>query len=381
MQVADFVAQYRTNFLSSMLVLSRSVNERWGLGSVFVLSERAKGRPWLPLLADAGIPVHFIDPRASHRRRVALLTRVAADAGAQLVHSHFGTFDVDVGFAAHRLGLASVWHMHSPYPWYPEFRRRLGERLKFLLATRLLVDRIVAVAPSAAETAIAHGAPRAKVTVVLNGIDLDVVRPVDAPARRARRSHLGIREDGILFVLLGTWPERKGVDLLGRAAETLSRTHGGRFRCVVVTGEENVPAVSLMLRGADAVEIVPPVEYIGDLFGLADVFVSASRAEGMPYAVGEAMACGLPVISSDLPQVIAAYGAAGSGFLPFRNGDATSLEQVMARLIEMPEPARRAAGTRNAAFIREHFSLDRWAGEMMGVYQTLLRRSAAPPAP
>jgi glycosyltransferase involved in cell wall biosynthesis len=380
LHVADYSAAFFSNFLASLVHLKREVASQLGLGTVLVFPQTARDRLWMRSLVDSGAVVEFVDRGGSHRERTRTLIALARKHRASLIHTHFGTFDVDAAYAASRTKTPVVWHMHSPYPDQGSARQRLGERVKFALLARIWVDRIVAVSPSVAESATQHGAPPSRFTVVPNGIDLDRVRPRDPSARSVLRSRYGIGNDETVFLLLGWSPQRKGVDLLAQATTALSPEWAGRSRCLVVSGEANAAELQEIVGRVPAVHVIPPMPDVADLYGLADCFVSASRAEGLPYAVGEAMASELPVISSDLPQVVAFYAPAGEGLLTFKSGDSVDLAQAMTRVLEMGPDRRREAGRSNAAFVRGTLSLDRWSSGVLEVYRSVLgneKRSGA----
>jgi len=376
--VADFSPPFATNFVSSLLNLDKAIRAQLGLRSLFVFPEQARRRPWLHQIEDAGVLVRFIEPNSSHRIRIRALKRIGKESDAVLFHSHFGTFDVDVAYAASRAGAAAIWHMHSPYPSFGQVRKRVGERFKFVFVARAFVDCIVAVSPSVAESAVKRGGPRRRTRVVLNGIDLDRVRPVDERSRSALRANRGVEGNAVAFLLFGWDPNRKGVDVLTRAVEIVPRLTPLPFRCFVV-GREDDPAVIAQVPGDNPfLQVLQPVDDVRELYGLADCFVLASRAEGLPYAIGEAMASGLPVISSNLPQVVETFGPTGRGLLSFMTGDAEDLAAAMVQILSMTPEERRHLGIQNAAYVRDHLSLDHWVEDILSVYQSVLARRFGP---
>jgi len=140
---------------------------------------------------------------------------------------------------------------------------------------------------------------------------------------------------------------------------------------LIVSGERNKAIISRMIGDTSRVRVIAPVENIAELYALVDCFVSASRSEGFPYGVGEAMASGLPIVSSDIPQVTI-YKLAGEGFLTFRNGDAQDLSRVLAQMLKLSPKELHRLGEMNRHFIKENFTVDRWCRKIIDLYRSLL---------
>lgn len=146
----------------------------------------------------------------------------------------------------------------------------------------------------------AHRVPRERVTVVGNGVDTAVFRPSPAPSRSGR-PRIGS---------LGRLEHQKGFDVLLDA-----------LPAVLDVLEVEVAIVGAgSLRGsleAVVAERGLPVRFYGFLIDPAevaeflrslDLFVLPTRYEGLPNAVLEAAACGIPVVSTDVPGVREAVG-------------------------------------------------------------------------
>jgi glycosyltransferase involved in cell wall biosynthesis len=179
---------------------------------------------------------------------------------------------------------------------------------------------VVAVSRSAAERVRQLGAGQRPVTVVPNGVDHELFHP---PALRRRPGSLHV-----LFV--GRLISNKGPGLLLRAATAVLAQ--GIDLTVTFVGDG--PLRHHLEREAahlgERVRFVGQSEAVADHLRAADVVVRASYTEGLPLGVLEAMACGTPVICSDVAGNLELVEH-GSNGLVFRAGDATGLAQALTR--------------------------------------------------
>jgi glycosyltransferase involved in cell wall biosynthesis len=103
----------------------------------------------------------------------------------------------------------------------------------------------------------------------------------------------------------------------------------------------------------------------------ADLFVSASRCEGLPVAALEAMACRVPVVLSDIPPHREI--AAGADFVPLvAPGDTRGFAREIRRIREMPDAERRTLGERCRRLVEERFGLER----MVRLYESVFAEAA-----
>lgn len=104
----------------------------------------------------------------------------------------------------------------------------------------------------------------------------------------------------------------------------------------------------------------------------ADVYVTMSRYEGMPLATLEAMACGVPVVASDVPG----HGDLlehGVNALLYPFGDISALAGAVNRVLEQPEAARNRA-LRARQLVEASYSIDAAAGNYERLYTQILAR-------
>ena len=167
---------------------------------------------------------------------------------------------------------------------------------------------LVAVSAALAEALIGLGAPAGKVTVLRNGVDTALFRP---PAdRAAARAGLGLA--GPTAISVGHLIERKGHDLAIAALATLPEWS----LLIVGEGPERARLAALAARPeiAGRVRLLGAIPHadLPALYGAADALVLASSREGWANVLLESMACGTPVVASDIwgnPEVVRAPAA------------------------------------------------------------------------
>jgi glycosyltransferase involved in cell wall biosynthesis len=239
-------------------------------------------------------------------------------------------------------------------PWHS----RLTVRLLALLSRR---PEVIAVNSEAGRRDHErHGYRPRRWALVPNRFDPDEWRP-DGADRSAVRSELGLAPEDIAIVhvarvhpvkdhpgvlaalerVAAHRPEVRAV-LVGAGTEALPVPHGlvGRIRAL---GERD--DVARLLRGCD-------------------LAVLGSRAEGLPNALGEAMASGLPCVSTDVGDAARLVGGTGRIVAP---GDVTALSDALEAMVALPSEERAALG----AAARERVLAGHGPGVAMAAYTEL----------
>ncbi len=146
----------------------------------------------------------------------------------------------------------------------------------------------------------AHGVPRDRISLIRNGIDGTVFHPATSP----RLPRAGIRVGGV-----GRLVPEKGFDTAVAALPAILARHPGSELLIAGQGPER----AALERAAEGL----PVRLVGQLSTPADVasfmrdldvFVLPSHFEGLPNVVLEALACGIPVVATDVPGMAEAAG-------------------------------------------------------------------------
>lgn len=371
--VAEFGAPYASSFISSLRALTPCL-ERAGLRQVLVLPARARQRQWaIDWAAEGETPLFFLSAGTLWARAKEVASIVQRE-GAGVIHSHFCPADWITWFARLRLRttLASptpplVWHYQSP-PIRDGLARHVLGPFKYRWLARSIHH--VAVSEGILEGMLARGIPGSRCRLVPNSISIERVTTA-ANSREQTRSALGIRAGQKCFLLFGHDPLRKGVDLALKAAAALHREHSDVV--LIMVGQERMRSyIREFLEGSEPpwLRIVEPREAVADYYQAADFFLSPSRAEGLPYAVLEALANRLPVVASDIAGLEWARSLEAVRLFP--SGEALALADRMKQLLrEQPEDWK-ASATQAYNYIREHHSTEVWAREMVRIYSTLL---------
>ncbi len=226
---------------------------------------------------------------------------------------------------------------------------------------------LIAVSAALKTELVALGAPDDKVTVLRNGVDITLFRPLD---RTAARAALGITRPTLLSV--GHLIERKGHH---RIIEAMTRLP--EFNLLIV-GEgslrSRLAALIERLGLTDRVRLLgaQPHTKLPALYGAADILVLASSREGWANVLLEAMACGTPVVASNIwgnPEVVR---SAAAGVIADENTPEGLVAAVRRLFTHLPE----RAATRAYA---EQFSWDATTDGQLALFRSLcsVRRPAA----
>ncbi|MDR1424005.1 MAG: glycosyltransferase [Azoarcus sp.] len=265
--------------------------------------EEQQGIPvWYPgFLSLPGI-LKTLDGRAMAAGAFPRFDAMRTAGRLDLIDAHFGYPD---GYAAvllgRRLGVpvtitlrgSEVWRSRDSY-LAPKLREALHGATK-----------VFAVCESLRQLAIGMGVPDERVEVVGNGVDAGLFRPRE---RGAARAALGLAPEAPVLISVGWLVERKGFHRVLDVLPALIRRWPDLVYLIVGSGslagdnraELDAQVERLGLRAnVRFLGALPPEELPGPL-SAADVFVLATRAEGWANVFLEAMACGLPVVTTDV---------------------------------------------------------------------------------
>ena len=361
------------------------------------LSPRYQPR-FMPMTFSPGGGESKVARVVRHVRQANKLRSIIRATRAFIVHIHtcsgmsFWRSLIDQRIAQSS-GCRTVLHIHGAR--FDEFFDRAGSFAKHNISSGLTRADVVVALSSAWHQTLTHIAPHANVKVIENAVEVETtseprtsVRAVQGPCR---------------FLLLARMDVWKGIDDLLQACKLL-RSRGVRFALTLAGPPGSAGDVSAKIQSAqldddshsqDNSQAGPFVRYVGEVLGSekdrwlrwADVYVQPSHNEGMPIAVLEALAYGLPIIATRVGAMssIIASSPVDEATPPPTRGDATcdspcglltpprdpqALADAMERLAT-DESARKAMATAAANLARSRFSLARLRQDVIDLYYSL----------
>lgn len=229
-----------------------------------------------------------------------------------------------------------------------------------------------AVSEAAARRFVRLGAvPRGKCVVVPNGIDAGGFKP-DPLRRQEMRAAMKANGSFIWLAAGRIAPSKDYPNLIGAFAKVCALRPDA---CLWIAGQAGEGAISELQALAVRLKIADVIHWLGlrrdipALLNAADAFVQASSWEGMPLAVGEAMAMEKPLAATDAGGVRELVGDAGV-VVPCRNPEA--LGEAMLGLMEQPAAARQELGRAARERVVSRFSMDAKAAEWEALYEELI---------
>ncbi len=249
----------------------------------------------------------------------------------------------------------------------------------FLRTERALAhvtDRIVAISPRVKGELVDElriGDP-SQYAVIPLGFNLDGLARVDAAARATARAALQLPPNARVVTTLGRLTAIKQHDLFLEMAALVRQRVPSAVFLIVGDGElrADIERRTQQLGLADTVRFLGWRRDLEVIYGATDVFALTSRNEGTPVALIEAMAAGVPGVSTDVGGVADVIVSPEVG-TRVAQANATALADAVVALLESPERAARGERARQAVLAR--FGIDRLVHDVVDLYTAMLTHS------
>jgi glycosyltransferase involved in cell wall biosynthesis len=329
-------------------------------------------------LQRAGIEVHALGMKglASAPAAIVRLSAIIRAYRPDVVNTWMYHADLIGGLASRLAGVRAIaWNIRNSdlSTAYSKASTRAVARLNATLSGR--VPRLILCCSEAArQIHVAQGYCADRFVVIPNGFDLGLYRP-DPMAAASVRDELSIPRDAPLIGLIARWnPQKNHRGFVEAAAELMRRIQNAHFLLAgagVTPDNLELSAWINSARIAERVHVLGLRTDIPRLTAALDVATSTSIfGEAFPNVLGEAMACGVPCVATDIGDSSYIIGDTGR---VVRSNDAQALATAWEQLLRMPEGARRELGER----ARERVSINFDLGKVMRRYEQVFMQLAA----
>lgn len=283
----------------------------------------------------------------------------------------------------------AVWRWRAPVVWSVHYTlaNLANERRLTAFVIRLcgrishIADGIIFVSRTSQEQHAALGYDISRSQVFPNGINLNEFRPSNE-ARQSVRQELRLTAEAPLIGHIGRYhPMKDHANFLRAARLIVDVWPDARF---LLAGrgvtKENTELRQLVheLRLTDCVHLLGERHDIPRVAAALDVFVLASAyGESFPNIIGEAMACGVPCVVTEVGDARWIVGDAGAVVPP---RDSAALAAQVVAMLKLDSAARHALGLAARQRVSELFSLDSTAAHYAEVYVALAQGKKAAPS-
>ena len=323
------------------------------------------GNPAAARLRARGVEPELVEIRSLLRRddRRRVREHVAAVA-PDVLHTHLANADMLGGLAgrALRLPVVSTVHvMQAETAGRARLRTMLTNRVR-----RSTASRVIAVSDAAREWLAASGwADRDRLVTVHNGVAA-VARP---GAGAAVRQELGLAPDDVVVTMLTVLREGKGHDVAAAAVGRLLERYPRLRLLVAGDGPARAEVAALMAPLGDRARLTGHRDDVMELLDASDVLLHPSSIDAFPTALLEAMAAGLPIVSTRVGGIPEIVDDGETGMLVAAPPEAAAITSALEPYLADPE-LRRRAGERARERFEERFTAVRWAERLRLVYSS-----------
>ena len=322
-------------------------------------------------IQEFGIPVHALGMKPGMPNPFALIRLAGMIKKLQpdLVHTWMYHANLIGGLAARMAGFPAVaWAIRNgnlpvdKTKWTTRAVMRTGAKL-----SRRLPDRIISCSQAARTIHIALGYDESRFIIIPNGFDLSRFR-ADPKGRLEVRKELCISSKTFVVGFVARFDPQKNHRVFFEAAGIL---HANRPDIHFVLIGNGINADNFRVaewsknNGVEkVVHLLGLREDVPRLTASFDVATSCSWSEAFPNAVGEAMACGVPCVVTDVGDSAYIVGETG---LIVKPGDPNALAASWLKLVALPFERRLALGEQARKRIAENFEL----GSVVNRYEAL----------
>ena len=332
-----------------------------------------------PQLRAIGVPVYSLALSASPLSVLGLfkLWRIVRDFSPMAIQGWMYHANILASAAAffHRKKTPVSWNIrHSLY----DIRREKRLTRWFIVAHRLLSAQVGAIVYNSAVSRSQHesfGISPTKGVVIPNGFDLQRWQP-DGVVKTIVRRELSIPHDSLLIGHIARFHPMKDHHTYLEALQPVLAQHERAYALFVGRGvdADNPHLAALFARlPADRLRILGERSDVERLMPAVDIFCLSSWSEAFPNVLGEAMACCVPCVTTDVGDTSEIVGNTGAVVPP---ADATALSNALLLVLALADKERIKQGQAARARICDHYDMEVMVRRYRNLYYAMICRCA-----
>lgn len=350
-EVCNYAPNYGGNFIASLLSAEEHVIKNNPSSKiVFIFPQSAANKEWVKDLNQNHIVLFLSDGML--RSNIELL-KWCKDYQIDILHTHF--FGLITGcFVGWFAKTKVIHHVHNTWEECKPYKNVLYR----MFATSC--KKMVGCSKAVYDTLLQAGFPSRKCMYITNCIDfirLDNVANSD-PYINGKNN----------ILILGSDFYRKGVDRAMYAVGKLYKKWNLQLNIIAhdrSIATQNV--INTIGELPEWVSILDPVENIGDYYKASVLFLSPSLAEGLCYAVPEALYCECMVLKTNIPSQT--YELSQESFITLDNIE--ELSSRIERFLEMDTNASRSIISNLKRQVVERYNLNNWGEKVFSLYKRI----------
>lgn len=335
-----------------------------------------------PRIRARGVPIHTLGMREGALSASALvrLARAVRAIRPQLVQGwmHHGNLAATLAAALLRPSPAVIWNVRHSLIDIAHEKPGTQAVLRILAALSSRPSAIIYNSAAAARQYAAFGFSASRATLIPNGFDCEQFRP-NPLAGPALRQRFGIKEDVAVVGMVARCHPMKDPASLVHAVRLVREAGHDAHLLFVGPGYERAPddlvrAIRASLPN-DRVTLAPERHDLPAwLPGLDVLVLSSAWGEGFPNILGEAMACGVPCVATNVGDSVHIIGDTGHAVQP---RDPAGLADAILQLLVLGSDGRRRLGRAARQRVLSLFSLKHIVSEYEALYDRALSGHAA----
>lgn len=326
-------------------------------------------------LRELGIPVEVLSYGRFDIRLLSALEKSLKEKKPDIVHTHGVKANFFGRLAAKRLNIFPViTTIHSILKY--DYRHPVAYRLAKLLedSTRKSTDCFIAISNNMKDLLIEEGISASKIELIYHGIDVDKYAPKKDDHAISLAKQWGKTENTFLVGAIGRLQSVKGFDYFIRACSNLYKENPDLYRFVLVgDGPEKSDLEKLVAKEGlrEVFQFAGFRDDIDSCLRALDCFVCSSHSEGLPLSVMEALATGVPVVTTYVGGIrdLVKHGKNGYAVEP-RNVD--QLAEAIGKVYSDSETTRKLTAQAREDMI-SNFSLSSMGKNTAEVYRKWLK--------